>query len=157
VPQLNLTPRPDRTERYDQSKPYRPGASMTDSNHPAPPSTRPLGVGLAAVASLCLGIFLLLVFVLAILQPSLGDSTPYLIIFPALLAIGLTPALWQLYPWARILAIIFYSLLAVIALVSAFNSPITLSGFTSVVAPALLVIYLCGKHARAAFTPEAVG
>lgn len=151
---VQLTPRPDKSAEFLESGVYRPGASRANPDQPTPPSARPMGVGLASVTSLCVGIFLLLVFTLAILQPSLGNSTPYLIIFPALVALGLAVALWQLYPWARILAVVFYSLLVVTALVSAFNSPFTVSAFVAIVAPALLVIYLLRRHARSAFERE---
>jgi hypothetical protein len=151
---VQMTPRHDKSAEFLESGVYRPGASIADPDQSAPHVARPIGVGLAAVSSLCIGIFLLLIFTLAILQPSTDNGLPYTIIFPALVALFLAVALWQLYPWARILAVIFYSLLAVTALISAFNSPITLSSCLAVVAPALLVIYLLGKNARTAFEHE---
>ena len=78
----------------------------------------------------------------------------YWLALPVLLAFVVSLGLWQLYPWARILALVFYALLTVAALASAFNNPFTFISLVAVLAPALLVIYLLGKHARKAFEHE---
>jgi uncharacterized PurR-regulated membrane protein YhhQ (DUF165 family) len=152
---VQMTPHHDKSAEFLESGVYRPGASLADPDQPVLPSARPLGLGLVVVVSFLLGIVLLIALVAIIFQPSDTSNRAYWMILPALIALVLSVGLWQLYPWARIVAVVFYALLAVTALMSAFNSPFTLGALATIGVPALPATYLLSRRAREVFGRKA--
>jgi len=154
MPHVDVTPRPDASAKLPVPGNLRPEGALDDPYQYTLTTARPPGVAAVALISLILGLVLLIILAASFFGPSDTGSRVYWLALPVLLAFVVSLGLWQLYPWARIVALVFYALLTVAALASAFNNPFTWISFVAVVAPALLVIYLLGKHARKAFEHE---
>ncbi|HST05289.1 MAG TPA: hypothetical protein VLQ48_11200 [Chloroflexia bacterium] len=151
MPHVDLTPRPDDSAKMPMPESLRPSGALEGPYQYTVASERPTGVAVIAFISFFIGLLLMIGDAGLYFEPSGSGDRAYWLILPILLAYVISLGAWQMYPWARMTAIVVYSFVSLAALFGAFLTPFTLGTVLAILVPALIVLYLFKKPVREAF------